>query len=94
MRRTTVKVGRDLQQTAAVDVCNCILDALFRLSVGQLPGWAQRQIHARPSIAQSFSTSSLEKAGVEGVEEGVQGGEVEGCWADVSTHHHLVKTFT
>lgn len=69
-------------------VCNCVLDALFRLSVGQLPGWAQRQVHARPSIAQSFSTSSLEKAGVE---EETQAGEVEGRWADVSTHHPLVR---
>ena len=66
----------------------------FRLSVGQLPGWAQRQVHARPSIAQSFSTSAMEKVGAEkvGAEkvggekvggEGVQEAEVEGRWAQV-----------
>ena len=57
-------------------------DLQFRLSVSQLPGWAQRQVQARPSIAQSFSTSSLERAGVEGGREG--GVAVDGCWAEVS----------
>ena len=69
----------------------------FRLSVGQLPGWAQRQVHARPSIAQSFSTSAMEKVGAEKVGgEGVQEAEVEGRWAQVgvamsySVHIHVV----
>ena len=69
------------------------VDAQFRLSVGQLPGWAQRQVQARPSIAQSFSTSALEKAGREEGGAGVGGAggvaagggagvRVEGCWAE------------
>ena len=76
-------------------------EAQFRLSVGQLPAWAQRQVHARPSIAQSFSTSALEKAGVEGggkeggekegrgKEGGGEGGGAGGCWAQVHVHVHM-----
>ena len=56
-------------------------DGHFRLSVSQLPAWAKRHVQARPSIAQSFSTSSLEKAGVEGGRD--EGGGVEGRWAEV-----------
>ena len=64
-------------------------EAQFRLSVSQLPAWAQRQVHARPSIAQSFSTSALEKAGVEeeGKERGREEGGMGGCWAQVCVSH-------
>ena len=59
----------------------------FRLSVSQLPGWAQRQVQARPSIAKSFSTSDVEGRGRgEGGGAGGRGQQmsaVEGCWAQV-----------
>ena len=76
---------------------NVLVDANvpFRLSVSQLPGWAQRQVQARPSIAQSFSTSALERAGRRGDRGGgrEEGGGVEGCWAEVSGQIHVLRVF-
>ena len=34
----------------------------FRLSVSQLPGWAQKQVISRPSIAKGISAGALERA--------------------------------
>ena len=52
----------------------------FRLSVSQLPGWAQKQVIARPSIAKSIGTSALERA----TGHSKTPTPVEGRWAQVS----------
>lgn len=54
----------------------------FRLSVSQLPRWAQKQVIARPSIAKSISTGSLERA----TGQSKTPTPVEGRWAQVSQH--------
>ena len=58
----------------------------FRLSVSQLPRWAQKQVIARPSIAKSISTGSLERA----TGQSKAPTPVEGRWAQVSQHFHTM----
>ena len=54
--------------------------ASFRLSVSQLPAWAQKQVISRPSIAKSISTSVLERA----TGESKAPVPIGGRWAQVS----------
>ncbi|CAI8049410.1 WD repeat-containing protein 62, partial [Geodia barretti] len=80
LRRETYFVSKERGTPAGSEEIDSSDDGHFRLSVSQLPAWAKRHVQARPSIAQSFSTSSLEKAGVEGGRD--EGGGVEGRWAE------------
>ena len=44
------------------DVDSGVDSASFRLSVSQLPSWAQKQVMTRPSIAGNIGARALERA--------------------------------
>lgn len=64
--------------------CDCPEESSvgFRLSVSQLPAWAQRKVVERPSIAKNISAGELNQ-GERGGGTLMVSGEAQGRWAQV-----------